>query len=61
MSPQQIEELLTRELAAPLPPDELAEVVEGVQIIEELAAQLRDPALDVLQEPVLPLSLEDLP
>ena len=58
MQQEEIERRLRKELAAPLPPDELAEVVDGVRNLEELARQIRDMDLDSL-EPALPLSLEE--
>ncbi len=58
MQQEEIERRLQQELAAPLPPDELAEVVDGVRYLEELARQIRGLDLDSL-EPALPLSLEE--
>lgn len=58
MQQEEIERRLHQELAAPLPPDELAEVVDGVRNLEELARQIRDMDLDSL-EPAWPLSLEE--
>jgi hypothetical protein len=60
LNPNEIERFLGELLAAPLPPDELEELVRQVAAQEELVARVRALALEEV-ELALPLSLEARP